>query len=206
MKNTYHIELKDDVKPVVVLPHKVPYALRDPLRNRKVEKSIDWVNGLVTVTKPNGKLHICLDPWPLNQAIKRHHHHLPTAEELISQMHGARFFTKLNASNRYWQIPVDHESSDLLIFATCFGCYKFNRMLYGIHSTSGILQLEISKIIKGIDGLANSQDDIVWADTKEAHDAHVKQVLARIRESGLELNRAKYVFRVTELTFLGHIL
>ena len=173
----------------------------------KVEKSTDWVNGLVTVTKPNGKLRICLDPRPLNQAIKRHHYHLPTAEKLISQMHSARFFTKLDASKGYWQIPVDHESSDLLTFATCFGRYKFNRMPYGIHSASEIFQLEISKIIEGIDGVANSQDDIIiWADMKEAHDARVKQVLARVRESGLKLNRAKCVFGVTELTFLRHIL
>ena len=100
LKNTYYIELKEDVKPVVVLPRKVPFALREPLKREldcmeklgvitKVEKSTDRVNGLVTVTKPNGKLHICLDPWPLNQAIKRHHHHLPAAEVLILQMHGA---------------------------------------------------------------------------------------------------------------------
>ena len=110
-------------------------------------------------------------------------------------MHGARFFTKLDASNGYWQIPVDRESSDLLTFATCFGCYKFNRMPYGTHSASKIFQLEISKIIEGIDGVENSQDDIIiWADTKEAHDSRVKQVLAHIRESGLKLNRGQVCF------------
>ena len=218
LKNTYHIELKDDVKPVVVPPRKVPYALKDPLKKEldrmeklgvieKVEKSTDWVNGLVVVTKPNGKLRVCLDPRPLNLAIKRHHYRLPTAEEIISQMNGARFFTKLDASNGYWQIPVDSESSDLLTFATTFGRYKFTRMPYGIHSASEIFQLEISKIIEGINGVANSQDDIIiWADTKEAHDARVTQVLTRIRDSGLKLNKAKCVFGATELTFLGHII
>ena len=79
-------------------------------------------------------------------------------------------------------------------------------MHYGIHSASEIFQLEISRIIKGIDGVANSQDDIIiWTDKKEAHDACVKQVLTCIRESGLKLNRARCVFGVTELTFLGHI-
>ena len=106
---------------------------------------------------------------------------------------------KLDDSNRYWQIPVDRESSDLLTFATCFGHYNFNRMPYGIHSESKIFQLEISKIVEGIDGVANSQDDIItWADMKETHDARVKQVLACIRESGLKLNRTKCVFGVTE--------
>ena len=218
LKTAYHIELKDDVTPVVVPPRKIPYALKDPLKKEldrmeqlgiieKVEKSTDWVNALVLVTKPNGKLRVCLDPRPLNHAIKRHHYRLPTAEEIISQMHGAKFFTKLDASNGYWQIPVDNESSDLLTFATTFGRYKFKRMPYGIHSASEIFQLEISKIIEGIDGVANSQDDIIiWAETKEIHDARVKQVLTRIRDSGLKLNKDKCTFGARELTFLGHII
>ena len=218
LKTAYHIELKDGVTPVVVPPRKIPYALKDPLKKEldrmeklgiieKVEKSTDWVNALVVVSKPNGKLRVCLDPRPLNQAIKRHHYRLPTAEEIISQMNGAQFFTKLDASDGYWQIPVDNESSDLLTFATTFGRYKFKRMPYGIHSVSEIFQLEISKIIEGISGVANSQDDvIIWADTKETHDARVQQVLTRIRDSGLKLNKDKCTFGARELTFLGHII
>ena len=51
-----------------------------------VQKPTDWVNGLVVVEKPNGKLWVCLDPRPLNKAIKSEHFHLPTAEEIFSQM------------------------------------------------------------------------------------------------------------------------
>ena len=64
----------------------------------KVEKSTGWVNAAVVVEKLNGKLRVCLDPRPLNQAIKRQHHRLPTAEEIISQMPGATTFSKLDAS------------------------------------------------------------------------------------------------------------
>ena len=38
---------------------------------RKVEEPTEWVNSFVLVTKPNGKLHVCLDPRNLNNAIKR---------------------------------------------------------------------------------------------------------------------------------------
>ena len=203
---------------MVVPPRKVPFALKDRLKKEldrmenmgiieKVEKSTDWVNALVLVEKPNGKLRVCLDPRPLNQAIKRHHYRLPTTEEIISQMSGARFFSKLDASNGYWQIAVDDFTSDLLTFGTVFGRYKFKRMPYGIHSASEIFQLEISKIIAGCDGAANSQDDIiVWGETKEIHDERLKKVLDKIRDNGLKLNHAKCIFGATELTFLGHIM
>ena len=217
LKSTYHMEIKDDVSPVAVPPRKVPFALKDRLKNEldhmekmgiieKVEKSTDWVNALVVVEKPNGKLRICLDPRPLNQAIKRQHYRLPTTEEIISQMTGAKVFSKLDASNGYWQIAVD-DSTDLLTFGTAFGRYKFKRMPYGIHSASEIFQLEISKIIADCEGSVNSQDDIiVWGETKEIHDQRLHKVLAKIKESGLKLNQSKCLFGVTELTFLGHVM
>ncbi|XP_046840119.1 uncharacterized protein K02A2.6-like [Xenia sp. Carnegie-2017] len=195
------MELKESDSPVVVPPRKVPFALKARLKNEldhmeqlgiieKVEKSTDWVNALVVVKKPNGKLRICLDPCPLNQAIKRQHYRLPTTEEITSQMSGAKAFSKLDASNGYWQIAVDDSTSDLLTFGTAFGRYRFKRMRYRIHSASEIFLLQISKIIAGCEGCANSQDDmIVWGETKEIHDQRLQKVLALIKESGLKLNR-----------------
>ena len=63
-----------------------------------IQEPTDWVNSLVIVEKPNGKLRICLDPRPLNRAIKREHYQLPTTENILSQMSGARYFSKLDAS------------------------------------------------------------------------------------------------------------
>ena len=60
-----------------------------------VQKPTDWVNGLVVVEKPNEKLRVCLDPRPLNKAIKREHLHLPTTRENSSQMPGAFYFSKV---------------------------------------------------------------------------------------------------------------
>ena len=61
-------------------------------------------------------------------------------------MNGAQFFTKFDASNGYWQIPADNESSDLLTFATTFGRYKSKRMPYEIHSASEIFQLILNRV------------------------------------------------------------
>ena len=192
LKRTHHIEVKEDVKPIIAPIRKIPFALKDKLKEElhrmmkleiiePVEKPTDWVNALVIVSKPNGKLRICLDPRPLNKAIKRQHHKLPTAEEIISQMHGAHYFTKLDASNGFWQIRVDNESADLLTFGTPFGRYRFKRLPFGIHSASEVFQAEVANIISGIEGCANSQDDIiVWGATKKEHDQRLRSCLTRI--------------------------
>ena len=41
----------------------------------------DWVSNLVITEKKSGVLSICLDPKPLNRAIKREHFIIPTPEE-----------------------------------------------------------------------------------------------------------------------------
>ena len=124
-----------------------------------IKKPTDWVNGLVIIEKPNGKLHICLNPQPLNNAIKHECLHLPTAEEIFSQMSGACFFSNLDASLGYWQIKVDEESSHLLVFGTPLGCYRFKRLPYGIHSANEVFQQEITSITSDVPSSANSQDD-----------------------------------------------
>ena len=57
-------------------------------------ESSEWVNFMVAVDKPNGKLGICLGLSDLNKATKRHHHHLPTTEEILSKLSNGNIFTK----------------------------------------------------------------------------------------------------------------
>ena len=98
LNTTHHIEVKDNVKPVVTPVRKVPHALKPKLERivdldiiELTEKSTNWVNGLVIVEKPNGKPDICLDPRPLNNAIKREQLPLSNAEKIFSQLSGAYF-------------------------------------------------------------------------------------------------------------------
>jgi hypothetical protein len=161
----------------------------------------------VIVEKPNGQIRLCLDPRDLNKAIKRHHHPLPTVDEILAKLGGAKMFSKLDASSGYWQIKVDDESSKLLTFNTLFGRHRFKRLPFGIHSAAEVFQKKISEIISDIEGAANNQDDIiVFGKDSEEHDKALKQVLDRVRESGLKLNKKKCTFRMTEITFLGHLI
>ena len=218
LSKPYHITLKPDVTPVVRPPRKVPISMRGKLKKElehmvdlniitPVTEPTDWVNSLVVVEKPNGSLRICLDPRDLNQAIKRQHYKLPKPEDILSQMAGAKLFTKLDASNAYWQIPLDEESSKLLTFNTPIGRYRFLRMPFGIHSASEICQQSIAEMLEGIEGSANSQDDIIiWAETPEQLRERTRLVLTSIRKHGLKLNLSKCQFERTEVTFLGHFI
>ena len=89
------ITLDPNVAPVVHPPRRVPVALRDALKHEldslvkqeilsPVTYPTDWVNSCVCVTKPNGKIRLCLDLKDLNSAIKRPHYVTPTLEDVLT--------------------------------------------------------------------------------------------------------------------------
>jgi len=216
IKKPYHIVLDPSVPPVIDACRKVPIALQDRLRQellrmedmkviKPVTEPTDWVSSVVTTEKPNGSLRVCLDPRNLNKAIRRHHHKLPTTEEILSRMSGAKYFSKLDVSNAYWQVPLDEESSHLLTFNTPIGRYRYLRMPYGIHSASEICQAHIAEIIEKVPGTANCQDDIIiWSSTPEELADRTRKCLDAIRKSGLKLRKHKCQFGMSSITFLGH--
>ena len=153
LEKPYHIEVDPTVKPVVNPPRIIPAALRDRVKAdlenmerrgviRKVEKATDWVNSMAIVEKPNGKLRICLDPQHLNKAIKRGYLQLPTIENITTRMANAKWFSKLDANQGYWQIPLDEESQQLTTFNTPFGRY------FGITSAQEVFQKSSEKVQK----------------------------------------------------------
>ena len=216
LPGTHHIVTDPDVKPVIHPPRRVPYALLDKYKKEldemvnlkiivPVTEPTDWVSSIVIAEKPNGSLRICLDPKDLNKAIKRHHFKLPTTEEVLAKMSGSKWYSKLDASNAYWQMKVDEESSSLLTFNTPYGRYRFLRMPYGIHSASELCQTQISRIIENIPGTSNSQDDIIiWASTKAELRKRTIEVLQSCRKNNLKLNKSKRQFNMREIIFLGH--
>ena len=91
----YHIQIDPSVTRVVSPPRNQPAAIRERCKEtldemeatgviRKVDEPTEWMNSLVVIEKPKSKklqskkLHICLDPRPLNTAICRGHFQLYT--------------------------------------------------------------------------------------------------------------------------------
>ena len=69
----------------------------------------EWVNSLSVVDKPDGSIRLCLDPRPLNKAIMREHYSMPTRDDLIVNLAGSKWFSKLDANSAFWQCKSDYE-------------------------------------------------------------------------------------------------
>ena len=211
--------LKPSATPVVCPPRRIPFALRDRLKDeldvmekmdiiQKVTEPTEWVNQLVVLEKPKtGKLRICLDPRPLNEAIKRPHYPLPTLDDVTPRLAGAQYFSVLDARSGYWAIKLTHESSMLTTFNTIYGRYRFKRLPFGINSAQDEFQRRVDEAYEGLPGVAAIVDDIlVYGRTKEEHDASLRAMLERTREKGIKLNKDKCIIGVTEVNYFGHTL
>nr|XP_018911231.1 PREDICTED: uncharacterized protein K02A2.6-like [Bemisia tabaci] len=153
------ITIKENAKPVAEPARRIPYMLRRRVRgelNRMVKLGIiepvneptEWVNPIVTVTKGNGELRVCLDPHFLNKEIITPKHYIPTVDDIKAKLKGATVFTTLDAKAGFWALPLDEESSKLTTFATPFGGFKFKRLAYGLNCTSEIFQAEMCRYPK----------------------------------------------------------
>ena len=128
----------------------------------KVNDPSDWVNSLVIVEKPN-RVRICLDPRNLNRAIKKEHYPMKIVEDITHQLAGAKFFSTLDASNGFWSIVLDQDSSRLTTFNTPFGRYRYKRLPFGISSAPEVFQKRMSQIFENIEGCDVIMDHIlVW--------------------------------------------
>ena len=136
----------------------------------------------------------------------REHYPMRTIEEVIKRMPNATFFTVLDASNAYWQIPLDERSSYLTTFGTPYGRYRFKRLPFGIKSAAEVSQKTIDHLFQGYPCESVVDDMLIWRSTEAEHDKRLLKVLNHAREIGLQLKTDKCKFKVKEVKYVGHIL
>ena len=214
----YKISIDPNVQPVIQRNRKVPFsklpALRKALEQLErediiasVDKPTPWVNNLVITEKRNGSLRLCLDPKPLNAAIKRENHTIPTAEDVQYQLSGKKLFTVVDMKDSYWHVQLDEESSYLCTFHTPWGRKRFKRMPFGISSASEVMQKRNERTFSDIQGIHIIADDIIIAAKTDAdHDEIMHKLMKRAREKNIRFNISKLQFKLSQVTYMGNVI
>ncbi|XP_031342554.1 uncharacterized protein K02A2.6-like [Photinus pyralis] len=129
--------------PISLKARNVPFALRP-----KVEAELDklckqgilepiqfsrWTTPIVCVVKSSGELRICGDyKCTLNKALLSYTYPVPSVNEILSNLQSAKYFAKLDMAQAFQQLPVDPESAELQTIITHKGCFKVNRLQFGL--------------------------------------------------------------------------
>ena len=212
-----NLHIDSQVRPVAQPLRRVPYSQKSKVE-AKIWELLDediiepatgpttWVNPVVVVPKSNGDdIRLCIDMRRANEAITRERHPIPTAEEVLQEMAGAKYFSKIDLKQGYHQLELDPDSRDVTTFVTHVGLFRYKRLMFGINAASEIFQHEVQKVIQGIPGVRNISDDIgVSGRTKPEHDERLWEVLRRLHKAGFTINLTKCLFGVPEMTFFGY--
>jgi len=224
MPGEYDIQVDPTVVPVQHRPRKVPVALKEEVIKKiklleeqqvlhKVEEPTPWISSLVALKKPNGTIRPCLDPKDLNRAIVRNHYQIPTIEDVLPKLTKAKCFSLLDAKDGFLQVKLSERSKKLTTFWTPVGRYCWNRLPFGLSSSPEEYQRRLHTVLDGLDGTQVIADDILVygvgeteEEARENHDDNILQVMKRIRDNGVKLNRDKMKLHLKELKYMGHIL
>ena len=131
--------------PVQKPPQSVPLALKhqfkqelDNMVSQGILSKLDdanvnapeWLNSLVVVKKPNGKLCVCLDPTDLNPYIVRPVCNARTLDEVIALLKDAVHFAVFDSTKGFFHVPLDEASKFLTAMLTqlaftCTMCWQW---------------------------------------------------------------------------------
>lgn len=214
-----HLHIDPQAKPVAQSHRRVPFSLRDKVAQKikeledldvieEIEGPTPWVSPIVCTPKPkSGEIRMCVDMRVVNQHIARERHLTPTLNELMAEVSGATFFSKLDLNSGYHQLELDEESRNLTVFSSHVGLRRYKRLNFGVNSASEIFQNAINQVISGIQGAINISDDILLFSRGDVHNHRelLKSVLERLRDKNITLNRDKCQFLKKRLEFAGHI-
>ena len=142
----------------------------------------------------------------LNKNVKRELYSSTTPSDAVADISNQHctFLTVFDALKGYHQCPLDEESQLLTCFMTPFGQFKFLRAPFGILSISEHYNRRLDKAFRGLHNYRRIVDDVVIYDDKEtSHVTRVRQFLQRCADKGVFLNKDKFNFCETEVTFAG---
>ena len=209
------IQLSDDV-PVRCKPYPIPHALR-----KDVQKEVDMMLSmgiiskstspyacpLTMVVKPDGTYRVCCDTRRLNAKTEFDAEPVADQEEIFSQIAEDHYFSKIDLSKGYWQIPMEEKSKKYATFVTHNGLYKFEVMPFGLVNSAATFSRVMRILLQGLEKVHNYIDDIlIHTQTWEEHISIVKEIFRRLRRANLTARPSKCFIGFSELEFLGHMV
>jgi len=214
----FTIELEPRTAPL----SKAPYRMAPP-EMAELKKQLDdllekgfiqpssspWGAPVLIVKKKDGSFWLCIDYRGINQVTVKNKYLLPRIDELLDQLKGAKWFSKIDLASGYHQIPIEPADVRKTAFRTRYGHFEFVVMPFGLTNAPAAFMKMMNGIFREwLDEfvIIFIDDILVYSKDRETHEQHLRAVLTRLREQKLYAKLSKCSFWQRSIGFLGHVV
>jgi hypothetical protein len=162
------------------------------------------------IKKKDGKLRFVQDYRALNAITRKNRYPLPLINDLIHQLKGARYFTKLDIRWGYNNVRICEGDEWKAAFHTNRGLFEPLVMYFGLTNSPATFQTMMNKIFQDliIEGVVSVylDDILIFTNSLNEHHLITRLVLDHMREHKLYLRPEKCEFEKTKIEYLGVII
>ena len=214
----HHIHLTSNSQPVNVRPYRYPHYQKTEIESqvasmlqRGIIRSITspFSSPVLLVRKHDGTWRFCVDYRALNALTIKDHFSIPTIDELLDELGGASWFSKLDLLQGYHQILMTEEDIYKTAFPTLHGHFEFRVMPFGLCNAPSSFQATMNTIFRPYLRqfiIVFFDDILIYSATLEDHVLHLEQAFQILLQEQFVLKLSKCTFAQPQVEYLGHVV
>nr|QBG82614.1 peroxidase 64 [Papaver somniferum] len=212
------IPLKPGSGPVCVRSYHYPHfqkneierLVSDMLKSGVIRPSQSpYFSPVILVEKHDGSWRLCIDYRSLNQNTIKEKFPILIIDDLLDELHGEKYFTKLDLRSIYHQIRMHPHDISKTAFRTHQGHYEFLVMPFGLTNAPSTFQSLMNEVFRDYLRkfiLVFFDDIFLYSKSWEEHIEHIKIVLSILMTNKLYVKKEKCTFGQEEVKYLGHVI
>ena len=163
-----------------------------------------FASPIVLIRKKDGSVRFCIDMRQLNKRTVFDAEPMPNIEQMFAKLHGCKYFSKLDLSKGYWQVPLTDQAKDLTGFVTSNGHFRFKVMPFGLVNAPATFCRLMRKVLKDLSNVDSFVDDILlYTEDWEDHLIVIRKLLSRLRDANLTARPTKCNLGYKNIDCLG---